>query len=111
MQLNKFVEAFEETQVKVVAISYDPHIQNQKFTDEYKLDFPVLSDQEAATVKEFGILNEEYEPGHGAYGIPHPGIIFVDREGTIQFKRAVPSYRARPNFLELLDAVRSHTAT
>ena len=108
MQLNRYVDQLGEMNVNVVAISYDPHLQNQSFTDESEIEFPVLSDQEAATVKEFGILNEEYEPGHGAYGIPHPGVIFVDEGGTIQFKRAVPSYRARPDFGEILEAVKSH---
>lgn len=105
MQLNEYVDQFEGMSVKVVAISYDPHLQNKSFKDEQKLSFPILSDQEAATVSEFGILNDEYEPGDFAYGIPNPGIIFVDIEGTILFKRAVPTYRLRPNFDELAEAV------
>lgn len=105
MQLNDRVEDFAAIGVNVVAISYDPHVQNATFAQEQGLRYPILSDQEAATVQEFGILNEDYEAGHPAYGVPHPGVIFVTPAATIGLKRAISGYKERPDFDELLAAV------
>ena len=105
MQLNERVQEFEAMGVNVVAISYDTHIQNSSFSTEHNMQFDVLSDQQAATVKEFGILNEAYEEGHTAFGIPHPGVIFVRPDATIGLKRSVAGYKIRPDLSELLSAV------
>lgn len=106
MQLNERVEEFQSLGVNITAISYDDYLQNSAFAEEQGLKYPLLADQEASTVKSFGILNEEYTVGHPAYGIPHPGIIFVLPDATIKFKRAVPGYKERPNLDELVAAVR-----
>ena len=106
MQLNERFEEFQTLGVNVAAISYDSYEQNAIFAEEQVLKYPILADQDATTVKDLGILNEEYEVGHFAYGIPHPGIIFVRPDATIGFKRAVPGYKERPNLDELVAAVR-----
>ena len=41
------------------------------------------------------ILNEQYEPGDLAYGIPHPGVFVVDPEMNIAGKIFVEDYRVR----------------
>lgn len=105
MQLNERFEEFQSLGVNIAAISYDSHEQNSSFAEEQNLKYPILADQDATTVKGFGILNEEYTVGHPAYGIPHPGIIFVLPDATINFKRAVPGYKERPNLDELVLAV------
>ena len=106
MQLNERFDAFQTLGVNVAAISYDSYEQNASFSNEQDLRFPLLADQDASTVKSLGILNDEYEVGHPAYGIPHPGIMFVLPDGTISFKRAVPGYKERPDLDALLAAVR-----
>ena len=111
MQLNERVEEFQALGVNIAAISYDPYLQNSSFVEEQDLKYPILADQNADTVKGFGILNQEYAEGHPAYGIPHPGIIFVLPDATIQFKRAVPGYKERPNLDELVLAVREATVS
>ena len=111
MQLNDRIEDFQSLGVNLAAISYDPYLQNSSFADEQGLKYPILADQNARTVKGFGILNEEYEDGHPAYGIPHPGIIFVSPDATIKFKRAVPGYKDRPNLDELVLAVQEATVS
>ena len=105
MQLNERIEEFQTLGVNIVAISYDSYEENASFAEAEALKFPILADQDATTVKGFGILNEDYEVGHFAYGIPHPGIIFVLPDATIGFKRAAPGYKERPNLDELVTAV------
>ncbi|MYD44365.1 MAG: redoxin domain-containing protein [Gammaproteobacteria bacterium] len=111
MQLNENTEAFKDLSVNVAAMSYDSTTQNAAFSYEQALQYPLLSDQKASTVKALGILNEEYEEGHPAYGIPHPGVILVTPDGKIGLKRAVPDYKERPEFGELLNAVRDAVAS
>ena len=42
-----------------------------------------------------GILNEQYEPGDPAYGIPHPGAFIVNTDNRIVGKIFIESYRER----------------
>ena len=69
------------------------------------MGYPLLSDPDGEYMASLGIRNEEYGRGHRGYGIPHPGIMLIDPTRTIRFKVAVPGYRDRPAFDELLDAV------
>ena len=75
------------------------------FQEKHGVGYPVLSDAGAAHVEALGIRNEEYAEGHGAYGVAHPGIFLIDADGIIRLKRALPGYRDRPPFDELLTAV------
>ena len=42
-----------------------------------------------------GVLNEQYEPGEPAYGIPHPGVFVVDTDNQIVGKIFIESFRER----------------
>ena len=75
-----------------------------------KLTYPLLSDQDAKTVKALGILNEQYEEGSGAYGVPHPGVILVDTDGKVVLKRAEEKYSDRPSMDDLLEDVKKFVA-
>ncbi len=72
------------------------------FHAEEDLKYPLLRDENARHVSALGILNEEYGTGHPAYGIPHPGVIYIGADGTIKAKYAIPGYRQRPPFDALL---------
>ena len=107
MQLNEKIQDFENLGVKVVAISYDQPEQNARFMQAKDLVYQLLSDVEAKTVNAFGILNEQYKRGHPAYGIPKPGIVWVDTAGIVQFKAALPKYQERPPLKDVLTAIES----
>ena len=83
-------------------MTYDDVPLLKEFHTEESLGYPLLADAEARHVNALGIRNETYEPGHNMYGIPHPGVIYVDAEGVIRAKYAVPGYRSRPPFDALL---------
>ena len=42
-----------------------------------------------------GILNEQYEPGEPAYGIPHPGVFVVNPNNEIVGKIFVENFPSR----------------
>ena len=86
-------------------MSYDKLSVLKSFHQEQSLGFPLLQDVDAKHVNAYGVRNEEYAAGHRAYGIPHPGILLIDPQGVVRAKFAVPGYRERPPFEEILVAV------
>ena len=91
--------------VAVAAVTYDSVSQNASFSSENELKYPLLSDREHQTVKDLGILNEQFESDHFAYGVSHPGVFLLDSNGKIVMKRSEEQYSKRPDFSELIDAV------
>lgn len=107
VQLEEWRERFEAAGVKVAGMTYDDLEVLAAFHADRQLGYPLLGDEEAKHVIGFNVLNEEYEPGHRAYGIPHPGIFFISPEGAVLAKFAVPGYRQRPPMEEVFDAVQA----
>lgn len=95
--------------IRIAAISYDPVPTNRKFAKQSNITFPILSDAEYWHVKAFGILNESYAEGHRAYGIPHPGIFLVGKDGKVVAKLAEADYKERPPLETVLEAARAMT--
>lgn len=96
---------FEALGVNVAAMSYDDVDKIAAFAEDEGIGYPLLSDKRHRNVNALGIRNEEYARDHFAYGVPHPGIFYVDATGTIALKRAVPGYRDRPPLDELHSAL------
>ena len=95
VQLQSSLQAFEEAGIAVDALPYEATKLQQAFIDKNHIAYPFLSDVDAATVKALGILNENYEPGDGSYGIPHPGIFIVAPDMKIVGKVFVDGYEKR----------------
>ena len=102
-QLNENLAAFESAGINVVGLTYDTIEGQQPFKDKFSIIYPILSDNDAATVKTLGILNEDYSPGEDAYGIGHPGAFVVDTDGVIVGKIFIKAYSSRVDALSLLD--------
>ena len=95
MQLQEQTADFEEAGIGIVAITYDAPELQQVFIDAASITYPLLSDIDAETILTLGILNEQYEPGDLAYGIPHPGVFVVDPDMKIAGKIFVEDYQVR----------------
>ena len=91
--------------VNVAGMTYDSLEVLAGFHESEKLGYPLLKDNGAEHVIAFGVLNDDYEEGHRAYGIPHPGILLIAPSGQILAKYALPGYRKRPPFEELYEHV------
>jgi peroxiredoxin len=98
VQLAGWQERFEVLGVAVAAMTYDPVPVLRAFHEAEALSYPLLHDERAQHVDAFGIRNEAYAPGDDAWGIPHPGIVWIDEAGVIRGTWAVPDYRERPPF-------------
>ena len=102
-QLNKSLAGFEQAGINVVGLTYDSPEGQQPFKDRFSIGYPILSDNDAATVKALGIFNEKYSLGEAAYGIGHPGAFVVDTNGIIVGKIFIEAYSTRVDANSLFD--------
>ena len=105
MQLTDIAEQFEAMGVSVVAMTYDSIEILQEVSEDERIRFTLLRDEDITHVNRLGILNDtDYEPGQRAYGVPYPGIFLISSDGIIRAKFAEESYRDRPDFGDILAA-------
>lgn len=109
MELSEHLTEFTDMNIQVVVMTYESPEIHLAFTRQHNIGYSILSDTDAHYVKAFGILNEAYEPGHRVYGIPHPGIFLVDKQGNVNAKFSEEGYRKRPGMDLLLEAARIMT--
>lgn len=105
MQLAERQQDFEALGVNVAGMTYDDVSVLAAFHAEQKLGYPLLQDKDTKHIGAYGVLNTDYEPGDSGYGIPYPGILYVDGDGKVLLKFAVPGYRQRPPLDAVLDAI------
>lgn len=105
VQLAEWQARFAELGVNVAAMTYDSREILAEFHAAQELNYPLLQDEQVKHFSAYGITNGDYAPGDSMYGIPHPGILLVDADGTIVAKFAVPGYRQRPPLSEVHAAI------
>lgn len=105
MQLAEWNERFEALGVTVAGMTYDSQDVLSSFHAGKGLPYPLLQDEERKHVEAYGVRNEDYGPGHAGYGVPHPGIVYVDADGIVRAKFAVEGYRGRPPFEDIYAGV------
>lgn len=81
MQLQKDLKQINEAGIQVVAISYDSVEILKKFSEQEEVTFPLLSDADSATIKAFGILNENARGRQS--GVPNPCTFLVGKDGKV----------------------------
>jgi peroxiredoxin len=91
-------------------MTYDERLLLAEFHEVESLGYPLLQDENTKHVDAYGVRNTEYEVGHQGYGIPHPGILYIRRDGVVALKFAVPGYRERPPFVEVFEAINADVA-
>lgn len=106
MQLTGWEERFAQLGVGLAGMTYDSLEEQAKFHDAEGLGYPLLQDVDTRHVDAWGIRNQEYGPDHFGYGIPHPGMVWLDAEGRVRAKFALPGYRKRPPFDVVHEAIR-----
>ena len=95
MQLQENLNSFSAQGIAVVAITYDAPELQQAFVDRHDITYPLLSDIESSSVKTLKILNEKYQPGDDAYGIPHPGVYVLNSDMEIVGKLFIEAYSSQ----------------
>ena len=95
MQLQGQLKDFTDAGIGVAALTYDAPVLQRKFIDKFSVTYPLLSDIDATSITNLGILNTDYKPGDANYGIPYPGVFVLDPAGNIVGKIFVEGYSTR----------------
>lgn len=102
IQLQEHKAAYDAAGIGIVAMTYDDPELQAAFIDKWDIQYPILHDVDTLSFRTLGILNEDYEPGDFAYGIPHPGMIIIDPQGIVVGKLFLESYSQRVDSLAAL---------
>ncbi len=105
MQLESKRAEFEALGVTVAGMTYDSTEVLAGFKTKAALGYALLRDIDARHVNALGVRNEDYGPDHTAYGVPHPGILYISPTGELLAKFAVAGYRQRPPIDDVLAVV------
>jgi peroxiredoxin Q/BCP len=73
----------QELGARVLAVSTDPQEQQQRFAESVAAPFPVLTDEDGAAARTFGVYDE-------TSGRAHRAVFVIGEDGTV--KLAIPWY-------------------
>lgn len=94
MELQEQLAGIRAKGLGLAAISYDSEAVLQSFAQRKGIAFPLLSDPESRIIRAYGLLNESMKPGP-FFGVPHPGTLVLDRNGTVVSKFFEKEYQNR----------------
>lgn len=86
----------------MAAISYDSVALLRDFAARKAITYPLLADPDSQVIRAFGILNENFPPGHAWYGVPFPGTYIIDERGVVRAKYFEEDHRERYTASSLL---------
>ena len=98
--------------VKLYAISVDPPDVSKDFANKIASDskgevnFPILSDPDHKIIDTYGLRDPAYE-GQKVYGIPHPAVYVIDKQGKVVWAKIESDYKQRPTNEEIRAALDS----
>ena len=95
MELAHNADRIKAAGLGLAAISYDAPAVLKNFADRQKVGFPLLSDPDSKTIRDYGILNEQAAKGTFAYGIPYPGIYILNAKGVVTAKYFESDFKER----------------
>ena len=101
MELQSQLKEFNQAGISVAAISYDSVEILQRFSRRSNITFPLLSDPKSQTIDSFNLRNKESDRG-----IPHPGIVILDKDGILVGKLFFQGYKERHTAAQILEAVK-----
>ncbi len=87
---------YDKLNTKVVAISVDSLFSLEKFKAEQKLNFPLLSDFNKTTSKDYDSIYEDFVLG--MRGVSRRSAFVVDKKGIIRYAEVLESAGDLPNF-------------
>jgi len=78
-------------------ITYDSPETLQTYGKSAKLSYTLLSDTDSAMIDGLGLRNADVPEGSRFDGIPHPAVVFISAEGTVEAVLREDGYRDRPS--------------
>jgi len=94
---------FHQRGVEVVGISVDSPADSRKLCESRRYTFPFLSDDNADTIRRYGVLHPK--GGEGGKDIARPAEFLVDATGTIRWVNLTDDIRVRARPESVLMAI------
>lgn len=85
----------EDTGYNIVIISNDSAAKLARFSRKYNFPYPMIPDAKSEIIKAFGLFNTNYQPGTTYYGIAHPAIYIIGKDGLILDKIFDQDFKVR----------------
>jgi peroxiredoxin Q/BCP len=84
---------FHQRGIEVVGISVDSPEESRKLCQSQRYTFPFLSDPDAATIRQFGVLHPH--GGEGGQDVARPAEFLIDASGAIRWVNLTDDIRVR----------------
>ncbi len=101
--IQKRLPDFQSRHVAIVAISVDKPEQSKKLASSEGIQFALLGDPKAKTIREYGVLHEH--AGENGADIARPAEFLIDGTQTIRWVNLTEDLRIRARAKELLGAI------
>jgi peroxiredoxin len=88
--------------VQVYGISVDTFFALKAFHDHEALAFPLLSDFNKQTIRDYDVFNEDMI---GLKGIAKRAVFLIDKDGIVRYREVLDDARNEPDYPKLDDAV------
>jgi peroxiredoxin len=93
---------FNKANAQVYGISVDTFFTLKAFGDQQGLTFPLLSDFNKQTIKDYGVFNEDMI---GLKGIAKRAVFVIDKDGVVRHKEVLEDARNEPDYEKAIAAV------
>lgn len=97
-------DAFERLGAVVLGVSPDPVKAHDKFTQKFRLPFPLVSDPDHAIAEAYGVWGEKVFMGRRYLGV-HRVTFLIGSDGHL--RRIWPSVKPEVHAAEVLEALRA----
>ena len=89
----------------LATISYDDPAVLAAFRAKRGITYTMLSDHGSKMIDAFALRDPQYPPDNMAYGVPHPTLYVIGRDGRVQARLTKDGYRVRPTMDALFAAI------
>ena len=84
-----------QAKAQVLGISVDTFFALKAFHTDQKLTFPLLSDFNKQTIRDFGVYNEDMI---GLKGIAKRAVFVIDADGKVRYRQVLDDARNEPDY-------------
>ena len=92
-----------DTGAKVFGISVDTFFTLKAYHDQQQLTFPLLSDFNKQTIRDYGVFNEDMI---GLKGIAKRAVFVLDKDGVVRHREVLDDARNEPNYDKVFEALK-----
>ncbi len=97
------IDTYNHLNADVIAISVDSPQTLQRFKEDQKLNFTLLSDFNKEVSRSYGALYEEFVMG--MKGVSKRSAFVIDAEGTVRYAEVLESAGDLPNFAAIKETL------